>query len=56
MNKYNIGDILINKYSGEYYIVNSLEGIHTYVSILNHSEYQSKYIDMDYYFTIVSKA
>ena len=54
--KFNIGDILIHKYSGEYYVVNGIEGIHTYVSILSHYEYESKYIDMDYYFTIVSKA
>lgn len=54
--KFNIGDILIHKHNGEYYLIYDIEGAYTYVSLLSDSGYQNKYIAVDYYFTRVSKA
>jgi len=57
-NRYNIGDILINKYNRNYYLVYHIEDGHTYISSLSDNRYRHKYdlpaIGHD--FTIVSKA
>ncbi len=61
-NKFSIGDILINKYNGEYYLVYRIEDDYTYVyvSLLSDSDNRNNLIEpyeyIDGYFQLVSKA
>jgi hypothetical protein len=61
-NQFSIGDILINKYNGEYYLVYRIEDDYTYVyvSLLSDSDNRNNLIEpyehIDGYFQLVSKA
>jgi len=61
-NQFSIGDILINKYNGEYYLVYRIEDDYTYVyvSLLSDSDNRNNLIEpyehIDDYFQLVSKA
>ena len=56
--QFNIGDILINKYNGKYYLIYHVEDDYHYISLLSDSDNRNKWVTLSLHhnFHIASKA